>query len=118
MREKETIRVQKDQNGVAGERPGAVQRCRLTPVCLSEHGPDSVAVAGDYRLRVVRRTVVDDNDFVKRVILAESAIDRRRQEALVVVVDDDDTNTPRLAHRADLLAWEHIAGSQRAGWHC
>jgi hypothetical protein len=74
------------------------------PVRLSKHGSDPVAVAGNYRSRVVRRAVVNDNDLTKRMILAESAIDRRRQEALVVVIDDDDTNTPRLVHSAGLLA--------------
>lgn len=67
------------------------------------HGSDPVAVAGDYRSRVVCRTVVDD-DFAKRMVLTESAIDCRRREAFFIVVDDYDANTLRLAHSANLLA--------------
>jgi hypothetical protein len=103
MWEKEIVRVKKDKNRMSRKWPGTILCDDLTPVLLSEHGSNPVAVLGDYRSRVICRTVVDDDDLAKGVVLAESAIDGRGQELLVVVIDNYDANSPGLAHDADLL---------------
>jgi hypothetical protein len=104
MWEKEIVRIKKDQDRMPRKWPGTVLGDDLTPVLLSEHGSDPVAVLGDYRSRVICRTIVDDDDLAKRVVLAKSAIDGRGQELLVVVIDNYDANSPGLAHDADLLS--------------
>src|SRR5262249_13666455 len=103
MWKKEIVRVKKNQDRMPRKWPGTDLCDDLTPVLVSEHGSDPVAVLGDYRSRVIRRTIVDDDDLAKGVVLAKSAIDRRGKELLIVVVDNYDANTPGFPHNADPL---------------
>ena len=66
--EKKIVRVEKDQNGIALKRPGTVRRGDLTHVRFAEHGFDPVPIARHDCARVVRRAVVNNDDFAQRVV--------------------------------------------------
>src|SRR6185437_10729444 len=76
---------------------------------FAQYGSDQVSIAGDYGARVVRRTVVNNDNFAKRMVLRKGAIDRRCQKAVVVVVDYNDTDAKRVAH---------MSAHKAIGWRC
>ena len=110
-RQQNVVRVEKYDDVALGRSEAGIQ-CRCLPAIALVDRLKLRAVALDNEAGIVRRTIINHDDFHARVFLTKRTFDRRRQVGSVIVIVDYDTN-----ERIVVAAWGLSAVRKSCG-HC